>query len=275
MIDHPHPTNWRELQAGVCRIFREIGLNAVAEKKLSTPRGEVEVDVYAVDESSVDKIQYIVECKNWQQAIPQTVVHAFTTVMHETGANLGFIVSQKGLQSGAVAYTDSTNIVGLTYLQLQERYMPVWWDRYFCPHLGDAADVLMDYVEPVNGTRDKKLDTMSDEDIDRWRDLVAKYGEFGATLSFFNMGRYQNLRENPGSMGTLLDVPSNIEEFRSRVLRVICRHHEFTSETFRELLDELKHVLAAAVQEFIDLFGENIFRDRRKPITVDNGKGTT
>lgn len=273
MIDPAYPSDWRELQAGVCRLFREIGLNSVIEKTLTTPRGVVEVDVYAVDEASVDKIQYIVECKNWHEAIPKTVVHAFTTVMHETGANLGFIVSQKGLQSGAVAYTENTNIIGLTYLELQQRYMPVWWERYFCPHLGDAADVLMDYVEPFNITRSKKLDAMSDEDVDRWRKLVAKYGEFGSTLSFFNMGRYQNLRENPKSMGTLLDVPSSVEEFRSRLLRVICRHHEFTSETFRELLEELRRVLAAAVQEFLDLFREDIFRDRREPVAVANGQG--
>jgi len=127
MIDDPYPRDWRELQAGVCRLFNDIGLTAVTEKQLTTPRGVVEVDVYAVDEASVDRIQYIVECKNWKEAIPKTVVHAFITVMHETGANLGFIVSQKGLQSGAVAYTDSTNIVGLTYLELQQRYMRAWW----------------------------------------------------------------------------------------------------------------------------------------------------
>lgn len=262
MIDDPYPRDWRELQAGVCRLFSDIGLTAVTEKQLTTPRGVVEVDVYAVDEASVDKIQYIVECKNWKEATPKTVVHSFTTVMHETGANLGFIVSQKGLQSGAVAYTDSTNIVGLTYLELQQRYMRAWWERYFCLNLGDAADVLMDYVEPFNGTRSERLEKMTDEEVGRYHDLVRKHGEFGMTLSFFNMGRYRNLRENPEAMGTLLKVPGSVEEFRGRMLRVICTYHEFASETFRELLDELRSVLAAAVQEFLDLFGENIFDHR-------------
>jgi hypothetical protein len=267
MIDDPYPRDWKELQAGVCRLFNDIGLTAVTEKQLTTPRGVVEVDVYAVDEASVDRIQYIVECKNWKEAIPKTVVHAFITVMHETGANLGFIVSQKGLQSGAVAYTDSTNIVGLTYLELQQRYMRAWWERYFCLNLGDAADVLMDYVEPFNGTRSEKLEKMTDEEVGRYHDLVRKHGDLGMTLSFFNIGRYTNQRENPQAMGTLLEVPGSVEEFRVRMLRVICTCHEFTSETFRELLDELRAVLAAAVREFLDLFGENIFdyqRDRKE-----------
>lgn len=114
MIENPEPSDWRLLQDGVCRIFNEIGLTAKTEVELTTPRGTVEVDVFAVDEKSVDKIRYIVECKNWGTAIPQTVVHAFTTVMHETGANIGFIVSHHGLQEGAERYTENTNIIGLT-----------------------------------------------------------------------------------------------------------------------------------------------------------------
>ena len=114
MIDDPLPKDWRELQAGVCRLFSEIGLTAEVEASLKTPRGTITVDVFAVDNQSVDKIKYIVECKNWDATIPQTIVHAFTTVMHETGANLGFIVSKYGLQSGATMYAGYTNIQGLT-----------------------------------------------------------------------------------------------------------------------------------------------------------------
>ena len=63
LIDETLPTDWRDLQAGVCRIFQDIGLTAEESKALKTPRGTVEVDVYAVDEASVDHISYIVECK--------------------------------------------------------------------------------------------------------------------------------------------------------------------------------------------------------------------
>lgn len=83
MIEDPYPPDWKALQAGVARLFNEIGLSARIEEKLKTPRGEVEIDVFAVDETSVDKIRYLVECENWNSAIPQTVVHAFNTVMAE------------------------------------------------------------------------------------------------------------------------------------------------------------------------------------------------
>lgn len=101
MIDDPYPEKWQELQLGVRRIFRNVGLSADVEVDLKTPRGSVNVDVLAIDGRSVDRIKYIVECKNWGNTIPQSVVHSFTTVMGETGANIGFIISQHGLQSGA------------------------------------------------------------------------------------------------------------------------------------------------------------------------------
>ncbi|MEI7825286.1 MAG: restriction endonuclease [Chlorobiaceae bacterium] len=121
MIDDPFPRDWRELQNGVCRLFNEVGLNASTEVTLTTPRGMVTVDVYAIDEQSIDRITYIAECKNWEVAIPQVTAHSFTTVMHETGSNIGFIISKHGMQSGAHRYLQNTNIIGLTYGQLQHR----------------------------------------------------------------------------------------------------------------------------------------------------------
>ena len=45
MIEDPYPPDWKALQAGVARLFNEIGLTAKTEEKLTTPRGEVEIDV--------------------------------------------------------------------------------------------------------------------------------------------------------------------------------------------------------------------------------------
>lgn len=155
MIDNPCPTDWRALQAGVCRLFNDIGLSAEVEVELPTPRGHVVVDVFATDEESVDKTINLVECKNWSSAIPKTVVHAFTTVMQGTGANIGYIVSQHGLQSGAEEYTRHTNITGLTYQALQERYFKLWWRRYFSVAAASAADSAHQYVEPINSFRER------------------------------------------------------------------------------------------------------------------------
>lgn len=43
-------------------------------------------------------------------------------------------------------------------------------------------------LNPSISRGQRKLNTMTDENVGRWRDLVAKYGEFGATLLSFNIG---------------------------------------------------------------------------------------
>lgn len=262
MIDDPLPQDWRDLQSGVQRIFRNVGLAAEVEVDLDTPRGSVNVDVLAVDVRSVDKIKYIVECKNWGSAIPQSVVHSFTTVMHETGANIGFIISKHGLQQGAQRYTQNTNIVGMTYLEFQKRYFEAWWKRYFCPLIGDAADIPLQYTEPFNTERDEayqKLSAPDQEKFDRLR------GESSGSLMALSMFNY--LAVSPAlNTGTMLEVPKDLEDFKTRVLAVITPHIRWECSTFRQLLQIMLEYMRDLEAEFDAIFGGSIFEPRR-PIT--------
>ncbi|WP_371437559.1 restriction endonuclease [Polaromonas sp.] len=258
MIEDPNPKDWRELQAGVCRLLNEIGLTAETEKALTTPRGEVEVDVYAVDQASVDKIKYIVECKNWAAAIPQTVVHAFTTVMSETGANIGFIVSQKGLQRGAEKYTDSTNIIGMTYLELQQRYFDVWWEKCFCRQVGDMADEMMDFVEPYNPRRDELAAELTPEKAERFNGLQRCFGTFCMVMTQLNMGRYTNLKEWSDRDSKLLKPPESLDEYKATVLSM-WSHFEWDRVTnFRDLKVMIEEIVTEAHQEFRAVFGGEV-----------------
>ena len=112
------PVDWRDLQNKVCLLLSQSGFEAEIEKVISTPRGEVEIDVFAVDPRSIDKITYVVECKNWCVPVNQSVIHAFTTVMSEIGSNIGYIVSKAGFQNGAIRYTNHTNIKLFSFIEL-------------------------------------------------------------------------------------------------------------------------------------------------------------
>ncbi|MDO8887012.1 MAG: restriction endonuclease [Hydrogenophaga sp.] len=259
MIDDPNPQEWRELQAGVCRLFNELGLKADTEVKLSTPRGEVEIDVLGVDVGSVDKIRYIVECKNWSSAIPQHVVHSFTTVMHETGANIGFIVSQKGLQAGAEKYTNNTNIVGMTYLELQARYFPVWWERFFCRQIGDLADELVDFVSGHSARCDELVAKLSPERAEHFESTRRCFGSFALLMTHLNIGRFTNLTEWPGRDSLLLRPPESLDQYKRDVLNRFWSHFEWQRvSTFRELMVMIKEILLEAQQMFREIFGGDI-----------------
>src|SRR5436190_13662071 len=116
------PSDWKDLQDKVCSILNQVGFLAETSKTCETPRGQVELDVYAVDPNSIDKITYVLECKNWETRVSQTIIHAFTTVMHETGAHIGYIISKAGFQSGAYDYITNTNISVFMFSEFQNKY---------------------------------------------------------------------------------------------------------------------------------------------------------
>lgn len=253
MIDDPLPASWKDLQFGVQRIFRNLGLNAEVEVDLETPRGSVNVDVLATDIRSLDKITYIVECKNWGNTIPQSVVHSFTTVMHETGANIGFIISKHGLQQGAKRYTKNTNIIGMTYLEFQQRYFEAWWRRYFCPRIGDAADEPLQYVEPVSSKRDREYAKLSPQAQEAFSQLSRERCVLVMVLAMLNVPLHSL------SMRGLGGVPNNLDEFKATVLTQIAPGIEYRCNTFRELLEIILEYLADTKSKFDAIFGGPIF----------------
>jgi phenolic acid decarboxylase len=251
MIEPANQENWKDLQIAVCRLFNEIGLTAQTEVKLKTPRGCVEVDVYAVDERSVDKIKYIAECKNWNSTIPQHVVHSFTTVMHETGANIGFIISKLGLQKGAEQYTNNTNIIGLTYEDLQKRYFEAWWNNHFCICVAQAAENLCFYTEPINWRRDEALAKIDDSSFKKFEILQKKYDAFSMLMWHHDLGVISKRWKT--------EPPKSIDEYKSKFIEVLGERFSFKSIYWRDLLEEICAFLKNGEKELEHIFGRNIF----------------
>jgi hypothetical protein len=256
MIENPNPRNWRALQVGVCRLLNEIGLAAETGKIVDTPRGKVEIDVFAVDEKSVDKIKYIVECKNWAKPVPQAVVHSFTTVMHEVGANMGFIVSKRGLQVGATQYTQHTNITGLSYAEFQWRYFKVWYERCFVPKIGDAVGPLSEYVEPFNYHRDEKVKNLSASKRQKYFGLLKKYQPFGMTMAFFEFPRYS------WHFSMVTEAPESIAKIKETIEASLSGTYRLKSTYFRDLQQEIVRLVEDVTNKFNSVFGENIFASK-------------
>jgi restriction system protein len=252
MIENPQPENWQDLQNGVCKIFTEIGLEAETGKTVATPRGNIELDVFAIDVKSVDKIKYIIECKNWNKTIPQSVIHAFTTVMHEVGANIGFVISKRGMQSGAKSYTKNTNIHALTYEEFQQRYVDIWHENYFVPQLGNAADSLSEYVEPFNSYRDKRVADLDNTRQNRFYELLEKYRNFGWSVTFFQFPRYSHLFKIQFI---------EIDQIKQKIYNISNGSIKLKAVYFRDLLYELIDIIQEITDEFNSIFGEDIFSE--------------
>jgi restriction endonuclease Mrr len=126
LITENVPAGWEQLEDIVTTILAECGMSAQRGVTLRLPRGSVDVDVYA--EETIEGIVHrtICECKQWRTNVPKSVVHSFRTVIGETGANRGYIISTSGFQAGAVEAAAATNIELVTFEEFQRTYFAKW-----------------------------------------------------------------------------------------------------------------------------------------------------
>lgn len=104
------PTSWIDLQDRVCKYLVQAGCHAETAKTIDTVRGKVEVDVYATAEDEMLK-QFICECKYWDSAVPKEKIHAFRTVVQDSGSMFGIFISKSGYQSGAIEAASCSNVL--------------------------------------------------------------------------------------------------------------------------------------------------------------------
>lgn len=125
IFDHK-PKTWQELEEMVCQAFNEMGYKCEKNYEISTVRGKVKVDLFAVDERTPIPTIVLCECKYWNKPVEQSVVHSFRSVCADIGAHYGLIISKKGFQAGAKATRESTNIHLLNFDQFQSTFFEEW-----------------------------------------------------------------------------------------------------------------------------------------------------
>ena len=174
MITRNAPDSWQALQTEVGRILRECGFDVEVEKKIQSARGTVELDVYADETIRGRRYAIACECKYWKSRIPQAVVHGFRTVVQEIGANIGYIISMEGFQSGAMSASDLTNLKLVTWQEFQDIFEESWFEEFFTKEIVKKLDGLMTYSEPFLPAWFEK---MSDDDKSKYISLKEKYGK--------------------------------------------------------------------------------------------------
>lgn len=240
MITRSSPDSWQALQIDVGRILKEWGFDVEVEKKIQSARGAVELDVYAEEMVRGRKYAIACECKYWKSRIPQNVVHGFRTVVQEIGANIGYIVSMEGFQSGAVAAGDLTNLKLVTWQEFQDLFEESWFEEYFTKQIDERLDGLMTYAEPFLPAWFEK---MSDKDQSTYFSLKEKYDLFGVIMQ--SLGPYSRLfRKEP-----LPTLPLRTRLKPDPILKTI-PDHILDETAYREFLDASISYGEAALAEF-------------------------
>ena len=193
MITRTAPDSWQALQTEVGRVLSECGFTVEIEKKVQSARGIVELDVYAKETVRGRKYAIACECKYWKSRIPQAVIHGFRTVVQEIGANIGYIISMEGFQSGAVAAGELTNLKLVTWQEFQELFEESWFEEYFTKQVDEKLDGLMTYAEPFLPAW---FDRMTEADKATYVSLKERHDLFGVVMQ--SLGPYsRSFRKEP------------------------------------------------------------------------------
>ena len=232
------PSSWEALEIASTEILRECGMEADRQVTLPLPRGSVDVDVYAVE--VIDGIKHITicECKNWSTNVPKEVIHAFRTVMHEAGANRGYVISSVGFQSGAVLAAKSTNIELVKFRQLQEVYFEKWINKRLWSFEEAHGDFSI-YYEPLGPPGYSRLE--SDDDRRRYDAVWDRYHFAGILLIPFS----PYLREH--AKNPLPTLPLDASSLESR--GIIVPDDIKQASGYRELIGLFEKYATAGLQE--------------------------
>ncbi len=152
MIFDDDPTDWRELQDRVGQLFAELGCTVKVGETIELVRGNKEVDVLVHDPIPSPPAMYLVECKFWNSPVPQEVVHSFRTIVADSGAHRGFIVSKAGFQAGARKAIVKTNVDLYTFQELQALFFSRWKVAIAEKYMPDT-DRLFPFWDPSGGRR--------------------------------------------------------------------------------------------------------------------------
>lgn len=176
------PNNWRELQDMVATIFLDMGYETTVEKDIKTVRGKVNVDVFAHKKVQRLSETVIVECKNWARAVTKSTIHSFRTIVSDSGANLGLIVSKKGFQKGAYEAAENSNILLLTFEEFQIEFRDQWLDDVI-ERNATAVYPLRRYCDVMDSFIDKHIEQLTEEKQQIYRKLINQYDSLSGLAS--------------------------------------------------------------------------------------------
>ncbi len=254
MIYSDLPSDWRDLQFKTARILEESGFEVEVEKTIELARGEVVVDVYAVDLTTTPSSIYLAECKHWNRSVPKSVVHSFRTVVSDAGSHHGLIISKEGFQAGAYEAIEHTNVKLLDWRQFETLFEERWFKSYAGPRIYEECHPLVSYTEPINSTVFRAAKVLDEKKTDRLGELRTIYGPlaFMALACHIPFGNGWTRKPDSASLSAMLlaILPGESSHLSNMAIDVPL--------ALRDFVDIVTSECAKGIALFDDLFGRRV-----------------
>ena len=251
LISHGVPSDWHELQEEVAQILGECGMRSAVDVEVKTARGSVKVDVVAEDNSRTPPVVILCECKLWKQSVRQSVVHSFRTVVNDSGASLGLVISPRRAQRGAYEATEHSNVRVLSWAEFQAMFEERWTRNYLLTVLSRESHALVEYTQPILRIKRKARNLPPAE-----RAQFAKLRKRHVGAAFFAMAPCYASPEGKATLGVpQLPIRTGQAGLSARFVSGLPAS-VVAASYLRDFLDVYVSHLHEATAEFDALFGE-------------------
>lgn len=109
MVNGQRP-HWSQYQEDVAHFFRSLGMPAETNVTIKSPIGRHDIDVVVRPRLAGIELLWLVECKHWSSPVEKLHVLGFRQIVTDTGADRGFMMAEKGFQSGAHDVATASNV---------------------------------------------------------------------------------------------------------------------------------------------------------------------
>jgi len=239
MIYKDEPEDWKDLEIKVNAILSECGMNSQRNADITTVRGEVNVDILAIDSASLPKIIYICECKHWNSPIPKTIIHAFRTVVQDYGAHVGIIISKNGFQSGAFDAATMANIELLNWFEFQELFLERWKENRY-QMLKPLLEDVFEYYDYLSAPIGNAISGNSDR-MEEWGSLLKKHGAIADANPYTRIG---GMRPWPPSLPANIITFDDLENEISETFKDYHSLYDFIEKRGNQALSEFRQFVS-------------------------------
>lgn len=252
LIEAGSPSTWQDLEEQTARILDECEYDVQVQKNVQLARGDVNIDVWADDHSSPPAI-IAVECKHWATPVTKNVVHAFRSVVGDSGANTGLIVSSHGFQAGAFEAATYSNVSLLTWTEFQTMFANRWFRRYMTRILAAETEALHEYTELINTRIFRKADELSENRRDQFKVLRRRHAPLAAVNLALHPAFLDHFAQPDGSPFPHLPLRTNIQlgELEDQVPDEVLE-----AAALRPLMNMLIEHSRRATADFDNVFGQ-------------------
>ena len=111
---------WYQYQEEVADVFRELEFYVKTNETLQGTRTTHDVDVVVRSNHAGFDATWLIECKYWKRKVSKEQILTLRAVVDDIGAEKGFVSTENGFQSGALAAARNTNIELVSLGDLRE-----------------------------------------------------------------------------------------------------------------------------------------------------------